>query len=326
MKESDIRKNSNLKKYQNLVDKDVRSILLNKNNFKKTNYKSWGCKKIKKIYKKKNFNYFQCLHTKTIFINPRPKPKILEKFYSESKSSEYWFNKFFLPKMKARTNQIIKPRVNFIVKNFKKYRNKKVLDIGAGVGTFLTELKLKWPQIHLHALEPSKSMANQCQEKNITVYKSTIEQANFKKNNFDMITCFELFEHLYDPKLFLKKVYKILNKNGIFYFTTLNGLGFDIQMLGKFSNSIYPPYHINFFNPRSIEVLLKKIGFKIILIDTPGKLDLNIVENNLSLLKGSKKTFASYLSKNLSRLEKFEFQNYLKLNKLSSHMRIVVKK
>ena len=93
-----------------------------------------------------------------------------------------------------------------------------------------------------------------------------------------MITCFELFEHLYDPKLFLKKVYKILNKNGIFYFTTLNGLGFDIQMLGKFSNSIYPPYHINFFNPRSIEVLLKKIGFKIILIDTPGKLDLNIVE------------------------------------------------
>ena len=45
--------------------------------------------------------------------------------------------------------------------------------------------------------------------------------------------------------------------------TTLNGLGFDIQMLGKNSNSIYPPYHINFFNPKSIEFLLKKIGFKI---------------------------------------------------------------
>ena len=58
------------------------------------------------------------------------------------------------------------------------------------------------------------------------------------KKKFDAITCFELFEHLYDPKYFLKKIYKLLNKNGIFYFTTLNGMGFDIQMLGKYSNSI----------------------------------------------------------------------------------------
>ena len=81
MKESDIRDNYILKKYQKLVDEDVKKFFSNKKKFNTINYKSWGCKKVKKIFKKKNFNYFQCLHSKTIFANPRPKPELLEKFY-----------------------------------------------------------------------------------------------------------------------------------------------------------------------------------------------------------------------------------------------------
>ena len=103
-------------------------------------------------------------------------------------------------------------------------------------------------------------------------------------------------------------------------------MGFDIQMLGKYSKSIYPPYHINFFNPKSIELLLKKIGFKIVLIDTPGELDINIVENNSSFLEGTKKIFFEQIIKNASKKYKEKFQKYLQTNKLSSHMRIVVKK
>ena len=194
------------------------------------------------------------------------------------------------------------------------------------MGLFLLEIKKKWPKANLFAIEPSKSMADKCRLNNIYVYETTIEKINITNNKFDMITCFELFEHLYDPKFFLKKIYKLLNKNGIFYFTTLNGMGFDIQMLGKLSNSIYPPYHINFFNPKSIEILLKKIGFDILSIETPGKLDLSIVENNLFLLKGKKKIFFEKFIKNENQDYKDKFQKYLQLNKLSSHMRIVVKK
>ena len=299
MKESDIRSNKVLKKYQKLVDKDAQKFFSTKKNLKSINYKSWGCKNIKKIFIKKNFNYFQCKDTNTIFANPRPKPEILEKFYSNTKSSNYWLNKFFLPKIKARKKKIVKPQVNFFIKNFNKYKEKSFLDIGAGFGLFLLELKKKWPKVSLSALEPSKSMANECRNNGIEVYESTIEKIKLNKK-IDVITCFELFEHLHDPKFFLKKVYSLLNKNGIFYFTTLNGMGFDIQLLGKNSNSIYPPYHINFFNPKSIELLLTKIGFNVILIDTPGKLDLSIVENNINLLPKSKKIlFKKFINKKI---------------------------
>jgi len=326
MKESDIRDSNILKKYQKLVDEDVRKFFYNKKDFKDINYKSWGCKKVKKIFEKKRFKYYQCSHTKTIFANPRPKPELLEKFYSKTKSSTYWLNKFFLPKLEARRNKIAKPRADFFSKNFAQYKKKRILDIGAGLGIFLLELKKKWPNANLFALEPSKLMADKCRSYKIKVFETTVEKMNASKKKFDAITCFELFEHLYDPKYFLKKIYKLLNKNGIFYFTTLNGMGFDIQMLGKNSNSVYPPYHINFFNPNSIELLLKKVGFNVLSIDTPGKLDLSIVENNSFLLAGQKKVFFNNFIKNSSKKYKEQFQKYLQLNKLSSHMRIVVRK
>ena len=91
---------------------------------------------------------------------------------------KYWFNKFFLPKLKARTNKIVKPRVDFFSNNFKKYSKKNVLDIGAGLGAFLLELKKKWPQASLFALEPSKLMAKKCRDRNIKVFEKQVAENN----------------------------------------------------------------------------------------------------------------------------------------------------
>ena len=60
--------------------------------------------------------------------------------------------------------------------------------------------------------------------------------------------------------------------------TTLNGLGFDIQQLWEQSKSISPPHHLNFYNTKSISLLLESSGFEIVEIATPGKLDWDIVE------------------------------------------------
>ena len=51
-----------------------------------------------------------------------------------------------------------------------------------------------------------------------------------------------------------------------------------------------------------------------------------IVENNSFLLAGQKKVFFNNFIKNSSKKYKEQFQKYLQLNKLSSHMRIVVRK
>jgi hypothetical protein len=108
-----------------------------------------------------------------------------------------------------------------------------------------------------------------------------------------------------------------------FIFTTLSGMGVDIQALWQYSKSISPPMHLNFLNPKSIELLLNNIGFKVLETSTPGKLDLDIMNNNIDKIKDKFwKNFLGYSSTQ----EKNNMQKIISKNKLSSHMMIVCKK
>ncbi len=125
--------------------------------------------------------------------------------------------------------------------------------------------------------------------------------------------------------IYLRKIYKILKKNGILLFSTLAESGFDIKLLGKYSKSICPPLHLNFFNPKSVSILLDNCGFEVIEISTPGKLDVDIVKN-ISLEYNLKHDdFLLSIITGDSDIRN-KFQNFLIKNKLSSHMRILVRK
>lgn len=326
MKEKEIRDTKVLKKYQNLVDLDFKKYLKNKKNFTYINHSKWKTGKVGKIFTKKNFNYYECSVTGTIFANPRPKPKILNEFYSKSKSNKFWYEKFYLPKLDARIKKSVIPKAKFLLKNKKKFRNKKILDVGCGAGFFLDQLKKNWKSSQLYGLEPSHVMAKEAEKKGHEIFIKSIEQFN-KNNFFDLVCCFELFEHLFDPYKFLLKIKNLLKKNGSFYFSTLNGKGYDIDLLRENSSAIYPPYHLNFFNPTSIENLLKNVGFKKIDVFTPGELDLDIVFKNLNLVKNqSSKLILEQLKKKINAKDCIKIQNEIKTKKMSSHMVIFATK
>ncbi|MEM3393038.1 MAG: class I SAM-dependent methyltransferase [Candidatus Bathyarchaeia archaeon] len=42
----------------------------------------------------------------------------------------------------------------------------------------------------------------------------------FKQSSFDLITCFETIEHLYNPELMINEAYRILKPNGVFIIST----------------------------------------------------------------------------------------------------------
>ena len=138
-----------------------------------------------------------------------------------------------------------------------------------------------------------------------------------------VFTCFELIEHLHSPSKFIKNLAKLMGNKDLFIFTTLSGSGADILALWDNSRAIIPPHHINFFNPKSIAIFLKKNKFKILNLSTPGKLDIDIMENNRNLIKDRFwKTFF-HLS---SKTEKAKMQNLLTSINFSSHMMLVCKK
>ena len=114
-----------------------------------------------------------------------------------------------------------------------------------------------------------------------------------------------------------------MSKKDLFIFTTLSSTGADILTLWNNSRSVSPPHHINFFNPKSIEIFLKKHKFKIIDISTPGKIDIDILNNDKSLIKDR---FSKNFLPQANKIDKAKMQNLISDTNFSSHMMVVCKK
>ena len=323
MKEKDIRPRKIFDKFLHLTSLDIQKYFSKSK--VKINCVACG-KKGKFSFKKEGFSYYECQKCKTLFVNPRPKKDSFENFYKRSSSIKFLSTNLYKKTERARKEKIFKPRAKMIFKILKKNKNKNYncVDIGGGVGIFAKEIS-KLMKSEAIVIEPSPFLAKECKKKKLIVVQKFLEKV--KKADLPIkrkvFTCFELIEHLHNPSKFIKNLAKLMSKKDLFIFTTLSGTGTDILALWNNSKAIIPPHHINFFNPKSIVIFLKKNKFKILNISTPGKLDINILENEKKRIKDRFwKTFV-YLA---GKTDKVKMQKLITDINFSSHMMLVCQK
>ena len=323
MKEKDIRPRKIFDKFLHLTSLDIQKYFSKSK--VKINCVACG-KKGKFSFKKEGFSYYECQKCKTLFVNPRPKKDSFENFYKRSSSIKFLSTNLYKKTERARKEKIFKPRAKMIFKILKKNKNKNYncVDIGGGVGIFAKEIS-KLMKSEAIVIEPSPFLAKECKKKKLIVVQKFLEKV--KKADLPIkrkvFTCFELIEHLHNPSKFIKNLAKLMSKKDLFIFTTLSGTGTDILALWNNSKAIIPPHHINFFNPKSIVIFLKKNKFKILNISTPGKLDINILENEKKRIKDRFwKTFV-YLA---GKTDKLKMQKLITDINFSSHMMLVCQK
>lgn len=324
MKEEQIRPKKIFEKYLKLSKEDIAIFFKNKPK-KKINCiacKSQG----KKIFVKYSFQYDFCDKCFSIYASPRPDKKYFFNYYLNSKSSKFWATTFYKETAQQRREKLWKPKalmINNIIKKFNNSAKINIIDIGGGYGLFGEEISKYYNNVTI--IEPANHLAEICKKKGLNVINKFLE--NLKLNDLPKgrktFVSFELIEHLHNPNLFFTKMKKLMGSNDIFIFTTLSGAGIDIASLGKKSNSIMPPYHINFYNPFSIKIFLNKLNYEVIQVSTPGKLDLDILKNNSHKISSFlfKYILNTFSDKNIDKL-----QSFFSDNGLSSHMMVVCKK
>lgn len=326
MKESDIRNREVFNRYLELVEEDCRSFFEDKKRFKTVACVGCGLSHFKFQFEKTGFRYGLCDDCGTLYVNPRPLSEDLITFYKTSKSAIFWINDFFLPMSESRREKIFKPRAELIAKKISTCKINVLGDIGSGFGLFLEEMKKIRPEIKCIAIEPSPDMAKICRSKGLNTIDKAIEDINEIEERFDFLSAFELLEHLYEPQALFRNAYKMLKSSGLLLVTTLNCEGFDMQVLWEHSKNIYPPQHINFFNPRSLKKALENNGFYVEEITTPGRLDWNIVENAIKDGIFQPERLWSNFSKNANQNMKEGFQIFLSEYGFSSHMMAIARK
>ena len=326
MKEEDIRKREVFNQYLQIVGEDVKKIFADRKQFLNIDCPACHNRNFEPQFGKLGFNYVLCRDCGTLFVNPRPSFENLNEFYTKSESTVFWVEEFFKPVAEARREKIFRPRVEYIRDKFSQNTFKIVGDIGAGFGIFLEELAKFWPSAKMIAIEPSVDMVKICQKKGLEVIPSALENVKEWDGRFDLLTSFELFEHLQEPGKFLEKIWNLLRPGGYFFLSTLNGEGFDVQILWEKSKSLSPPQHLNLFNLHSVCLLLKSKGFIVRELSTPGKLDWNIVEGMYQEEGVYPGRFWEQVSKKAAPGAKEKLQTWISENNFSSHMQILCQK
>ncbi|MHB8104017.1 MAG: methyltransferase domain-containing protein, partial [Dehalococcoidales bacterium] len=313
-------------RYLELVAEDVRTIFADSSKFVKIDCPACGSKKYQTQFEKTGFTLMLCPDCGTLFVNPRPPSRLLNDFYTRSRSASFFVHDFFQPVAEARREKIFRPRAEYIQDTLPEKSQGIIGDIGAGVGLFLEELTKLWPSARMVAIEPSQEEVAICKEKGLETIPSALEEVEGWDDKFDLLTSFELFEHLYSPDDFLKKIWKLLRPGGYLFLTTQNGEGFDIQILWEKSKSISPPVHLNFFNPGSLQKLLEANHFIIEQLDTPGKLDWDIVEGMYQENGVDPGRFWKLVADKSDAAAKNALQTWITESNLSSHMRVLARK
>jgi 2-polyprenyl-3-methyl-5-hydroxy-6-metoxy-1,4-benzoquinol methylase/ribosomal protein S27E len=330
LKNSEIRPENLIKKQEFFLKKDIKKLLKKKSFFVKITCPVCENKKLDFFLEKNGFIYEFCNLCRTYFINPRPTEKILNNFYKNSLNNKFWAKKIFPISRDRRIKYIHKPRaeylINIIKKNNKKENFEIYLEIGAGDGSFALEIKKKNFFSNIVLVEPNPECAKICKKMNFTVLQESFQNTVKNFTNIDCVAFFEVLEHVYSPTNFLTDVKKVLRNKGKIFFSCPNGEGFDVSLMQEKSNTI-DHEHLNYFNLTSIKILLKKVGFKILSIQTPGKLDLDLIYNSYN----NKPCDLKYHHrinwvKNLNLKSRNSLQNFVRKNYISSHMLVIGEK
>lgn len=280
-----------------------------------------------RAFTKSGFVYEVCSQCQTLYVNPRPVADAFTKYYIESPSSKYWASTFYRETAESRREKLWKPKaraVAAILENHMPMGAPTVIDIGGGYGLFAEEIRSLVSNSPV-VIEPAPHLAEVCRDKGLQVVEKFLEDLLPSDLPIapKVFVSFELFEHLHDPALFVSHLHRLMTSGDLFVFTTLSGTGVDIQALWEDSKSVMPPHHLNFFNPYSVRILLEATGLEVLEVTTPGKLDMDILENNRPFIKDHFwRTFFAIASEE----EKRQWQKWIASSGWSSHMMVVSRK
>jgi 2-polyprenyl-3-methyl-5-hydroxy-6-metoxy-1,4-benzoquinol methylase len=273
---------------------------------------------------KDGFTYARCHICWSIFMNPGPTEAIISNFYNVSENYKF-FAKFVYPlSRKKRKTTIHQHRATLVKRSIDEIRQNNlnpisILEVGAGDGSTLSLIEEQNLNIFATALEPNPASILSGREihKNISFIQSNFEDFTKGKEGFDIITCFEVIEHLLNPEEFFKFVKINLKPNGYFIFTTPNAHSIEINSLKERSISV-DIEHISLLSPLSIHILALRNNFKVKCIEAKGLLDMELIKDG----QVGQNIFRGILA---FALFKANFQKYIKMWNLSSNMSCVLK-
>jgi SAM-dependent methyltransferase len=277
----------------------------------------------------KKYQYYYCYTCGVIFRNP-----IME---------ELDFNSIYPSSYEVYTQHNSKKKIDRILfeygflkkyKIFSKFLDKgSILDIGCSDGAFLNSLK-KYKSWLLFGVEKNKKIPRSNQNLNgINLFYGDLLQANYKNDQFDIVTMWDVLEHLEEPIETLQEIWRILRKEGLLILKVPNSHSLDRKIFKKYWAGIDAPRHVYVFNKDNIGILLSKFDFDFLIVRTQFGGYLNFLKSVLFFINDKqyyserkRKLLEKFLKTPLLRILTYPIFEFINLLGYGSSLVVVAKK
>jgi 2-polyprenyl-3-methyl-5-hydroxy-6-metoxy-1,4-benzoquinol methylase len=145
----------------------------------------------------------------------------------------------------------------------------RLLDIGCAYGFFLQEAK---PFYEVSGIELAEDAAAYCRTSGLDVHTGIADEAAMARAGpLDVMTLFDVIEHLPDPHEVLALAARHLKPGGIVVVTTGDFGSLTAKLMGPKWRLMTPPQHLWFFTRESIRSMGARSGLTMTRFSHPGK-------------------------------------------------------
>ena len=145
---------------------------------------------------------------------------------------------------------------------------RRLLDVGCHIGVMIELAQARgW---ETWGVEPSTWASERARARGLHVITATLAEAQLPENYFDVVTMWDVIEHLTDPATELRHVCRVLKAGGIFAIHTIDIESPFARLMGRRWPWLME-MHLYYFSPRTLGKMLQKNGFQVIQSSPQGR-------------------------------------------------------
>jgi len=150
------------------------------------------------------------------------------------------------------------------IRDIKRHKSLRVLDIGCGNGEFLSLLRQHTKDLDCVGYEFSPEAAESARSRGYTVHDGPFPQSVIAaggRESFDVVCVFQVIEHIVDPYSFISSIKKLVRPGGMLIISVPNADG----PLRFFSDALtdIPPHHVSRWCASAFRIGMPRLGFKV---------------------------------------------------------------
>jgi len=216
------------------------------------------------LFHMKNADIVECRHCSMIYV-PTPAPEftaIYKKDYFNQNPAGHGYHNY-----RSEFTSHLVTFANRLAESEKILQGRKgrLLDIGCALGHMGEAARRRGWDVYV--TDVSEYAAQEARKQfGLNAFVSPPEKLPVKPERFEMITMYDIVEHLSHPLELLTDVRRALTQNGILHITTPNAHSLSAKLMGRHWYHIKPDEHLLYFTPETIRSVLERSGFEVIKI------------------------------------------------------------